>query len=90
MPYWTNYIYIFYNINNILMPKVRIELDQDKFNSMLLNGALEGVKYDIKEVVIEDDLFKDDEIYNDLKRKSIKAYKELMEYQYRKRFNVKK
>lgn len=72
------------------MPKVRIELDQDKFNSMLLNGALEGVKYDIKEVVIEDDLFKDDEIYNDLKRKSIKAYKELMEYQYRKRFNVKK
>lgn len=72
------------------MPKVRIELDQDKFNSMLLNGALEGVKYEIKEVVIEDDLFKDDEIYNDLKRKSIKAYKELMEYQYRKRFNVKK
>ena len=72
------------------MPRVRIELDQDKFNSMLLNGALEGVKYEIKEVVIEDDLFKDDEIYNDLKRKSIKAYKELMEYQYRKRFNVKK
>lgn len=72
------------------MPKVRIELDQDKFNSMLLNGALKGVKYEIKEVVIEDDLFKDDEIYNDLKRKSINAYKELMEYQYRKRFNVKK
>jgi len=37
------------------MPRVRIELDQDKFNSMLLNGALEGVKYEIKEVVIEDD-----------------------------------
>lgn len=67
------------------MPKVRIELDQDKFNSMLLNGALEGVKYEIKEVVIEDDLFKDDEIYNDLKRKSIKAYKELKEYEYNKR-----
>jgi len=72
------------------MPRVRIELDQDKFNSMLLNGALEGVKYEIKEVVIEDDLFKDDSIYQELKSKSIKAYKELMEYQYRKRFNVKK
>ena len=71
------------------MPKVRIELDQDKFNSMLLNGALEGVKYEIKEVVIEDDLFKDDEIYNDLKRKSIKAYKDLKKYEFNKRTNHK-
>lgn len=71
------------------MPKVRIELDQDKFNSMLLNGAFDNVKYEIKEVVIEDDLFKDDEIYNDLKRKSIKAYKELMEYQFNKRHKIK-
>jgi len=71
------------------MPRVRIELDQDKFNSMLLNGALEGVKYEIKEVVIEDDLFKDDEIYNDLKRKSIKAYKDLKKYEFNKRTNHK-
>lgn len=67
------------------MPKVRIELDQDKFNSMLLNGVFLDTKYEIKEVVIEDDLFKDDEIYNDLKRKSIKAYKTLKEYEYDKR-----
>ena len=71
------------------MPKVRIELDQDKFNSMLLNGALEGVKYEIKEVVIEDDLFKDDSIYQDLKSKSIKAYKDLKKYEFNKRTNHK-
>lgn len=72
------------------MPEIVIKLDENKFKSLVLNGAFDNVKYEIKEVVIEDDLFKDDEIYNDLKRKSIKAYKELMEYQYRKRFNVKK
>lgn len=71
------------------MPRVRIELDQDKFNSMLLNGALEGVKYEIKEVVIEDDLFKDDSIYQELKSKSIKAYKDLKKYEFNKRTNHK-
>jgi hypothetical protein len=71
------------------MPRVRIELDQDKFNSMLLNGALEGVKYEIKEVVIEDDLFKDDSIYQELKSKSINAYKDLKKYEFNKRTNHK-
>ena len=71
------------------MPRVRIELDQVKFNSMLLNGALEGVKYEIKEVVIEDDLFKDDSIYQELKSKSINAYKDLKKYEFNKRTNHK-
>lgn len=72
------------------METIVIKLPKDKFNSMLLNGALNDIKYEIKEVIIEDDLFKDDSIYQELKTKSIKAYKELMEYQYRKRFNVRK
>ena len=71
------------------MPKIRIELDQDKFNSLLLNGALSDIKYEIKEVVIEDDLFKDDSIYQELKTKSIKAYKEQQTYAYNKRHNIK-
>lgn len=84
------------------MEKVRIELDKEAFNRMLIHGRFNKIpiiednktkyidtKYEIKEVVIEDDLFKDDEIYNDLKRKSIKAYKELMEYQFNKRHKIK-
>ena len=77
-------------LTTLLLIISSVGLGQVKLNQMLLNGALEGVKYEIKEVVIEDDLFKDDSIYQELKSKSIKAYKELMEYQYRKRFNVKK
>ena len=80
------------------MEKVRIELDREAFNRMLVNNRFDriaiyednhvryiDIKYEIKEVVIEDDLFKDDEIYNNLKRKSIKAYKTLKEYEYNKR-----
>lgn len=69
------------------MPKIRIELDQDKFNSMLINGVFLDCKYEIKEVVIEDDLFKNDSIYQELKTKSIKAYKSLMEYKFNKTNN---
>jgi len=84
------------------MEKVRIELDREAFNRMLVNNRFDriaiyednhvryiDIKYEIKEVVIEDDLFKDDEIYNDLKRKSINAYKTLKEYEYNKRNNHK-
>ncbi len=71
------------------MPQIVIKLDQDKFNSMLINGAFNECKYEIKEVVIEDDLFKDDSIYQELKTKSIKAYKQLKEYQFNKVHNIK-
>jgi hypothetical protein len=71
------------------MADITIKLDQDKFNSMLINGAFLNVKYEIKEVTITDELFKDDSIYQDLKKKSIKAYKELKEYEFNKRHNIK-
>ena len=70
------------------METIVIKLPKDKFNSMLLNGALDNVKYEIKEVIIEDDLFKDDSIYQELKTKSIKAYKDLKVYEYNKRHKV--
>ncbi len=71
------------------MESIVIKLPKDKFNSMLLNGALSDIKYEIKEVVIEDDMFKNDSIYQELKTKSIKAYKELQTYAYNKRNNIK-
>lgn len=71
------------------MPEIVIKLDENKFKSLVLNGAFDNVKYEIKEVVIEDDLFKDDSIYQELKSKSIKAYKELKQYQFNKTHNIK-
>jgi hypothetical protein len=71
------------------METIVIKLPKDKFNSLLLNGALADIKYEIKEVIIEDDLFKDDMIYKELKDKSIKAYKQLKEYQFNKLHNIK-
>ena len=38
-----------------------------------------------KEVTIKDDLFKDDVMHSSLKTKSIKAYRELKEYEFNKR-----
>lgn len=72
------------------MPKVRIEIDQNQFNSLLLNGAFDGIKYELKEVIIEDDLFKDDDIYQKLKSDSIKAYKKMKEYSFNKLNNIRK
>lgn len=71
------------------MESIVIKLPKDKFNSMLLNGALSDIKYEIKEVVIEDDMFKNDSIYQELKTKSIKAYKDMQIYAYNKRNNIK-
>lgn len=84
------------------MEKVRIELDREAFNRMLVNNRFDriaiyednhvryiDIKYEIKEVVIEDDLFKDDSIYQELKSKSINAYKDLKKYEFNKRTNHK-
>lgn len=69
------------------METIVIKLPKDKFNSMLINKVFEHYecKPEIKEVIIEDDLFKDDSIYQDLKTKSIKAYKDLKIYEFNKR-----
>jgi hypothetical protein len=67
------------------MPDITIKLDQDKFNSMLINGTFLDVKYEIKDVTINDDFFKDDSLYEQLKKASIKAYKDLKIYEFNKR-----
>ena len=67
------------------MPDITIKLDQDKFNSMLINGVFLDVKYEIKDVTINDEFFKDDSLYEQLKKASIKAYKDLKIYEFNKR-----
>jgi hypothetical protein len=41
-----------------------------------------------KAVEVKDDMFKNDEVYQQLRTKSIKAYKELKEYEFKKRHNI--
>ena len=67
------------------MPDITIKRDQDKFNSMLINGVFLDVKYEIKDVTINDEFFKDDSLYEQLKKASIKAYKDLKIYEFNKR-----
>lgn len=73
------------------MADITIKLDQDKFNSMLINKVFEqyDAKYEIKDVTITDDFFKNDYLHENLKRTSIKAYKDLREYEHNKRHNIK-
>jgi hypothetical protein len=56
---------------------------------MLINGTFIDVKYEIKDVTITDDFFKNDYLHENLKRASVKAYKELREYEFNKRNNIK-
>lgn len=73
------------------MTQVVIKLDQDKFNHMFVEGAFS--KYDatpeIKEVIINDDFFKDDVTHSELKKASVKAYKDLKIYEFNKRHSIK-
>ena len=70
------------------MEYITIKLLKTNFDSLIGVGALE--KYEVKEVSIEDDLFKNDEIHAVLKKTSLKAYKQLKEYEFNKRHNIKK
>ena len=45
-----------------------------------------GVDYYIKEVVLKDDFFKDDNKHKELKKESVKAYKRLKEYEHNARY----
>lgn len=47
------------------------------------------VDYKLKEVVVKDDLFKDNEAHAQLKKASIKAYKALKEFEFNHRHNIK-
>ena len=61
----------------------------------LILSADEFTKYrqlftyvEYKSVEVKDDMFKNDEVYQQLTTKSIKAYKELKEYEFKKRHNI--
>lgn len=67
------------------MELITITLTVERFKEL---GLLTG-QYTIKSVRVVDDMFKDDEVYKELKSKADKAYKQLEEYQFKKRHNIR-
>lgn len=64
--------------------KVTIVLNESDWQSLLINGAMLGITYELKKVHINDDFLKDDKMYQTLKKRSIDAYKERENYLYDK------
>ena len=70
------------------MPKeiVNIQMEADKFAAVAKHCNLEvNADYIIKSVRIDDDMFKDDAVHKELKKKANKAYEELNKYEFKKR-----
>lgn len=68
---------------------VTVEIETFKWEAIKNECFLENeVDYKLKLVKVKDDFFKDDEQYKTLKKKADKAYKDLEEYQFKKRHNI--
>jgi hypothetical protein len=66
---------------------VKLEITESLFVDLLKLGALKPS--DLKEVKINDDFLKDDEVYQSLKKASRKSYKEVVTYRFNKLNNIK-
>lgn len=66
---------------------VRIEIDDDLANELISQGVISAEQ--IKEVIIRDNFFNNDETHKLLTKASHKAYKDLKIYEFNKRHNIK-
>jgi hypothetical protein len=72
------------------MEVVIIEMEKFKWDCLRNEFHLVNeVDFKLKEVKVKDDFFKDDPIHSELKKDSLKAYKQLMEYEFKHRHNIK-
>lgn len=68
------------------MESVIVEIPKSLLEIIKFDYNLQAnVDYTVKDVVLKDDFFKDDEKHKALKKASIKAYKELKNYEFEKR-----
>jgi hypothetical protein len=68
---------------------ITVEIESYKWEALKNECFLENeIDYKVKIVKIKDDFFKDDDIYKVLKSRADKAYKELEEYQFKKRHKI--
>lgn len=70
------------------MEYVKIEIPKELYNELISEKRITHEQ--LKEVNIKDDFFNNDSVWDSLKKASIKAYKNLKEYEFNKRHNIKK
>jgi uncharacterized iron-regulated protein len=66
---------------------VKIKISEDLYYTLIDSGVLTSES--LQEVVTSDDFLKDDEMYQKLKKESIKAYKNMQDYKFKKLHNIK-
>ena len=65
------------------MELITITIPLEDFDFLYKQGLIPT--YEVKEVKVKDDFFKDDTVHYQLQSASIKAYKALKEYEFKKR-----
>lgn len=68
------------------MEYVTIKITKDTFDELHTKKLITW--YEVKEVTIKDGLFKDDKIYYVYKKAADKAYRDLKEYEFKKRNGI--
>lgn len=69
------------------MEFVTVKVLKEEFETALNSNVFSF--HEIKDIKVVDDLFKDDEIHKALKKASVKAFKAVEEYEFKKRHNIK-
>jgi len=70
--------------------KITIEFNLDKWEAIRHYLELTNeVDFVVKSVKVKDDFFKGDDMHKALKLNADKAYKELQQYEFKKRHNIK-
>lgn len=68
------------------METLTVEIGKELFEMLISNFDIKANEhYTIKKVEIKDDFFKDDATHNHMKKVADKAYRDLKEYEFRKR-----
>lgn len=67
---------------------ITVKITKDNFDALI--GIEAFSEYEVKEVSIKDNLFDNDQTHSLLKKASLKAYKQLKEYEFNKRHNIRK
>lgn len=65
------------------MEYVTIKITKDTFNELHAKKLIAW--YEVKEVTVKDDFFKDDMVHKELTKQSLITYKRLKEYEFKKR-----
>jgi hypothetical protein len=69
---------------------VVVEMQKFHWDSLrAYHQLVNDIDYKLKEVKVKDNFFDNDPMHSELKKASLRAYKQLMEYEFKHRHNIK-